>query len=131
MAYRTATIREYPDSPIMHLHLDLDRRGEYRWYDSKGADTEISGRTISDAVKQARTAWRSWEFKLKRKNPRQPHKRVRKALRKYVDKSLGLPTQYTPAKVRVDSKGEIDIKFARPPKGKLKNPKRFKVNRKK
>jgi hypothetical protein len=65
------------------------------------------------------------------RNSKQPHKRVRKALRKYVDKSLGLPTQYTPAKVRVDSKGEIDIKFARPPKGKLKNPKRFKVNRKK
>ena len=65
------------------------------------------------------------------RNPSRPSRRVGKALRKYVNKTLGLPTQYTPAKVRVDSKGEIDIKFARPPKGKLKNPKRFKVNRKK
>jgi len=61
-------------------------------------------------------------------NPRQPHRRVRKALKHYVRQELaGLPTQYTPAKVRVDSKGEIDIKFARPPKGAKRNPKRFKV----
>lgn len=68
---------------------------------------------------------------------KQPHKRVRKALTKYVrsqnknPKSVGLPTQYTPAQVRVDSKGEIDIKFSRPPKGATKNPKRFKVTHKK
>lgn len=70
-----------------------------------------------------------------RKNPKQPHKRVRKALTKYVrgtsNNPLGLPTQYTNAKVRVDSKGEIDIKFPGPPKGTLRNPKRFKVTRKK
>lgn len=65
------------------------------------------------------------------RNPRQPHRRVRKALKKYVKQELaGLPTQYTPAQVRVDSKGEIDIKFARPPKGSVRNPKRFKVTRK-
>jgi len=63
-----------------------------------------------------------------KRNPRQPSRRVRKALKHYVRQELaGLPTQYTPAKVRVDSKGEIDIKFARPPKGAKRNPKRFKV----
>jgi hypothetical protein len=62
-----------------------------------------------------------------KKNARQPHRRVRKALKKYVKEQLGLPTQYTPAKVRVDSKGEIDIKFSRPPKGATRNPKRFSV----
>jgi hypothetical protein len=41
--------------------------------------------------------------------------------------ALGLPTKYTNAQVRVDSKGEIDIKFARPPKGPKRNPNRFRV----
>ena len=63
-----------------------------------------------------------------KKNARQPHRRVRKALKKYAKQQLGLPTQYTPAQVRVDSKGEIDIKFSRPPKGQTRNPKRFSVS---
>ncbi len=40
---------------------------------------------------------------------------------------VGLPTQYTPAKVRVNPKGGLDIKFARPPKGATRNPRGFSV----
>lgn len=39
----------------------------------------------------------------------------------------GIPTQYTPAQVRVNPKGGLDIKFSRPPKGKTKNPRGFSV----
>jgi hypothetical protein len=66
----------------------------------------------------------------KKRNPRQPHKRVRKALKKYVASQVGIPTQYTPAKVRVNPKGGLDIKFASPPKGKTKNPRGFSVSAK-
>jgi len=65
--------------------------------------------------------------KKARSNPKQPHKRVRRALKKYVKSELGLPTQYTPAKVRVNPKGGLDIKFARPPRGKTRNPRGFSV----
>ena len=100
---------------------------------------QISAASKGAALRMARYEWGSSSslsdadlkrFKVnpkKRANPRQPHRRVRKALKKYVGKQLGLPTQYTPAKVRVDSKGEIDIKFSRPPKGATRNPKRFSV----
>lgn len=64
----------------------------------------------------------------RKNNPRQPPRRVGKALKKYVHSQLGLPTQYTPAKVRVDSKGEIDIKFLRAPSGPKRNPKGFKMS---
>jgi hypothetical protein len=66
-----------------------------------------------------------WEMDVR--NPAEPSRRVKKALAKYVRKEIGLPTEYTPAKVRVDSKGEIDIKFARPPKGQTRNPRQFSV----
>jgi len=64
-------------------------------------------------------------------NPKRPHRRVRKALKKYVKRQtknpVGLPTQYTPAKVRVNPKGGLDIKFARTPKGATRNPRGFSV----
>ena len=43
-------------------------------------------------------------------NPRQPHKRVRKALAKYVKGNVGLPKQWTPAQVRVNDKGQVQVK---------------------
>ena len=45
-----------------------------------------------------------------RRNPRQPHKRVRKALAKYVKGNVGLPKQWTPAQVRVNDKGQVQVK---------------------
>ena len=45
-----------------------------------------------------------------RRNPRQPHKRVRKALAKYVKGNVGLPKQWTPAQVRVNNKGQVQVK---------------------
>jgi hypothetical protein len=43
-------------------------------------------------------------------NPRQPHKRVRRALAKYVKGNVGLPKQWTPAQVRVNDKGQVQVK---------------------
>jgi hypothetical protein len=108
------------------------QRGVRDW---RIADNGVNASSAKAAIAAVRKAWgygkREGKFRAKALNPRQPHKRVRKALKKYVGQQLGLPTQYTNAKVRVDSKGEIDIKFARPPKGPMKNPRRFSVKRKK
>lgn len=38
------------------LILQRDSDGRYRWYAS-GADTEVSGRTLADAIAAARAAW--------------------------------------------------------------------------
>jgi hypothetical protein len=77
-------------------------------------------------MKRRRSNGKSYPVRVA--NPAEPSRRVKKALGKYVRKELaGLPTEYTPAKVRVDSKGEIDIKFARAPKGQTRNPRQFSV----
>ncbi len=81
-------------------------------------EAEDYGRSYVENTESGKTVYRT--------NPRQPHKRVRKALKKYAA-SQGLPTQYTPAKVRVNPKGGLDIKFARPPKGATRNPRGFSV----
>ena len=44
-------------------------------------------------------------------NPRQLPRRVRKALSKYVSKQIKLPSKFTPAQVRVNDKGEVQIKM--------------------
>ena len=86
-------------------------------------EAEDYGRSYVENTESGTTVYRT--------NPRQPHKRVRKALKKYVKRQtknpVGLPTQYTPAKVRVNPKGGLDIKFARPPKGATRNPRGFSV----
>ena len=81
-------------------------------------EAEDYGRSYVENTESGKTVYRT--------NPRQPHKRVRKALKKYAA-SQGLPTQYTPAKVRVNPKGGLDIKFARPPKGATRDPRGFSV----
>ena len=51
------------DGDIMAGTCGLELRhdtgdGRYRWYQREdGADTEVSGRTIRDALAQARAAW--------------------------------------------------------------------------
>ena len=60
-------------------------------------EAEDYGRSYVENTESGKTVYRT--------NPRQPHKRVRKALKKYVKRQtknpVGLPAQYTPAKVRV------------------------------
>jgi hypothetical protein len=49
--------------------------------------------------------------KRKRSNPSQPPRRVRKALKKYVKGQLALPKQWTSAQVRVNEKGQVQVKM--------------------
>lgn len=50
------------------LILTKDGDGAYRWYESgTGADTEVSGKSIREAIQAARAAWRSWEFSLEKR----------------------------------------------------------------
>jgi hypothetical protein len=49
--------------------------------------------------------------KRKSRNARQPSRRVRKALAKYVKQQVALPKNWTKAEVRVDKKGEIQLRM--------------------
>ena len=107
-------------------HDEFD--GELRKYADPVEDAR-EGLSVSQAKRVAHEDPRLIYLRVPsgKRNPKQPHRRVRKALKKYVKSELGLPTQYTPAKVRVNPKGGLDIKFARPPQGKTRNPRGFSV----
>lgn len=44
-------------------------------------------------------------------NPRQPSRRVGRALKKYVKGQLALPKKWTPAQVKVDDRGGVQVKI--------------------
>jgi hypothetical protein len=48
---------------------------------------------------------------MARRNPKDPPKRVGKALRKYVKSQVALPKDWTRAEVKVDKKGEIQLRM--------------------
>lgn len=49
-----------------HMSLHLSEDGRYRWIGDDGSDTEISGRTIDEAISLAESAWGGieWGFEL-------------------------------------------------------------------
>jgi hypothetical protein len=49
-----------------HMSLHLSEDGRYRWFGDDGSDTEISGRTIDEAISLAESAWSGieWGFEL-------------------------------------------------------------------
>lgn len=51
----TATVTV--NGAVVPLILQRDSDGRCRWYEASGADTEVSGRTIADAIAAARAAW--------------------------------------------------------------------------
>jgi hypothetical protein len=64
----TATIDgEHPEDErqVLHLVLDSDSTGDvYRWVAEDGSGTEVSARTIEDALEAGSVAWRNWTWML-------------------------------------------------------------------
>ena len=61
----TATIKEDANSPEIGLELKKGNDGVWRWYETlTGADTEVSGRTVWQAISRGRATWRAWQFRV-------------------------------------------------------------------
>jgi len=67
MIRRTARIYETNANQPIYLHLILDKDMHYRWYQATDdGDTEVSGRSVREAIAAARAAWRAWHFSILR-----------------------------------------------------------------
>lgn len=104
------TLKGWTAIAYAEKHAAFD--GELRKY----ADPEEGARdglTVSQARRIAQEDPRLIYLRVaaRKRNPRQPSPRVRKALKKYVKQQVALPRDWTNAKVRVNEKGEVQVKM--------------------
>jgi len=121
----------WPDDPSRGI------TPRYKKWFSKGKRARSSGKYSSVSAAWDSAKGRSYDIGVNARqytsfeagwyassaNPRQPHKRVRKALAKYVKGNVGLPKQWTPAQVRVNDKGQVQVKVnPRSIRGEVRTP---------
>jgi len=47
----------------VRLHLHQTREGHYRWFHKDGSPTVVAEKSVEQALRAARFAWRAWDLR--------------------------------------------------------------------